>query len=254
MKVFARQVFPNPNEVMWAAAEKIERLVLAAVEKNGRATIVLSGGSTPKGLFQLLADPTHAFRERLPWAKMHFFWADERFVPVDDEQNNFRMANETLFRVVGVPEANIHRYRTELSSPEESAEDYQLQIEKFFETDRTQPPPRFDVVLLGMGADGHTASLFPGLRFLHSTEHWVKSFWVPHLSQHRLTLLPDIINEAQNILLLVTGAEKAEAVAMVLTDKPLNSALPVQKIQPTEGNLTWLLDEEAAKLALRESA
>ena len=254
MNVFSRQIYPNPEEVMWAAAEKIERLAVQALEKKGRVTLALSGGNTPRALYQLLADPRHGFRDRLPWQQMHFFWSDERYVPADDDQSNYKMARETLFAPAGVPPENVHRFRTELASPESTAEDYQEQLEKFFGTGREQPPPRFDIMLLGMGADGHTASLFPGLPLLHASEHWVKAFWVPQLRSHRISLLPDLINESENILLLVTGAEKAEAVAMVLTDEPRNAALPVQKIQPTEGNLLWLLDQAAASLVLRETA
>lgn len=254
MSECSRQIYPNADEVSWATAEKIERLLVQAVEKYGRATFALSGGRTPRSLFKLLSDSKHAFRGRIPWDKVHFFWGDERFVPPDHEQSNYRMAKEALFEPLGIAPGNIHRFKTELTSPEEAAEEYQQQLEKFFGTNRDQPPPRFDVMLLGMGPDGHTASLFPGLNLLHSSEHWVKSFWVPQMNSHRLSMLPDLINESRNILLVVTGEEKAEVVALVLTDEPRNHALPVQKIQPTEGSLVWILDEAAAKFVTRETA
>jgi 6-phosphogluconolactonase len=228
-----------------AATEMLSRAEDAAREK-GAFTIVLSGGSTPKGLYALLADDA-SWRARVPWEKTHFFWGDERHVPPDHPDSNYRMAYEVMLSKVPVPAANIHRIKSEYANAEQAAREYEHTLREFFHV----PPdhfPRFDLVLLGMGPDGHTASLFPGTAALQEQKSWVVANWVGKFSAERITMTAPALNNAACIVFLVSGEEKALPLKAVLEGRNEPEQLPAQLIQPRHGRLLWLVDQAAARL------
>lgn len=227
---------------MEAAAERIAGAARQAIASSGRFTWVLSGGSTPRRLYSLLASVR--FAERVDWPHVHFFWGDERCVPPDDAESNYRMARETLLDAVKPPSENVHRILGE-AEPSRAAASYEQVLRELFPARKDAAPPRFDLVLLGMGADGHTASLFPGTAPLLEKTRWVMASHVEELASWRVTLTPVVINAAAEIVFLVVGADKADRLKQVLQGKPDAEALPAQKIQPTRGELTWLVDADA---------
>jgi 6-phosphogluconolactonase len=237
------KVFPDIAAVAQNAAQRLATLAEEAVQARGVFTLALSGGSTPRALYSLLADdPT--FRTRLPWNSIHYFWGDERFVPPDHPDSNFGMASEVLLSRVPVPPQNIHRVHTELGDPEKTAEAYETELRKFFSTPEGQFP-RFDLILLGLGPDGHTASLFPNSPALNEQVKLVVANWVEKFLSYRITMTFPVLNNGATVMFLVTGPEKAEAVKSVIggaSDKPL----PAQLVRPTNGQLIWFLDQAAA--------
>ena len=239
-------VFADPATLARAAAEEVTRLLVAAVRANGRAAIALSGGSTPKVLYGLLADEP-AFRERLPWAQTHFFFGDERHVAPDDKDSNFRMASEAMFdKLVGVlPPENIHRVHAEMPDAYAAADTYSREISAFF----GEATPRFDLTLLGMGPEGHTASLFPGTTGLRETTPVAAAF-IEKLAAYRITFSPGTLKNSAVLLLLVAGKDKADTLATVLEGPSEPDKFPVQGINARDGDTLWLLDQAAAaKLA-----
>jgi 6-phosphogluconolactonase len=233
------KVLANPTGVAHDAAERLLELSETAIELNGRFSMALSGGSTPKGLYQLLASPD--FAPHVDWPSVDIFFADERCVPPDQLDSNYRMARETLLSKVPIPGDNVYRMHGEASDPNEAAKEYGLILkEKFGESGA------IDLALLGMGPDGHTASLFPGTAALNETKHRCVANLVPQLNAWRLTLTAPFINRASNVIVLVTGAEKAQRVAEVLEGEPDPQRLPIQLIHPDSGRMTWLLDAAAA--------
>jgi 6-phosphogluconolactonase len=219
--------------------------VQEALREKGTCTVVLAGGSTPRGLYSLLAGD-ESFRARVRWGKIDFFWGDERQVPPDHPESNFRMANEMLLSKVPVPADHVHRIRGEEPDARKAAEEYEEVLRSFF---RPKPGeiPELDFILLGMGADGHTASLFPGTEALKERRRLVVANWIPGLNAHRVTLTPPLLNNAKYVLFLVTGEEKAETLRKVLEEKT-NEPLPAGLIRPTQGRCLWLADRSAAKL------
>ncbi len=215
----------------------------AAVAARGRAAVALAGGRTPREAYARLAEPP--CREAVDWSRLEIFWGDERCVPPDHPDSNFRMAREVLLSRVPVPLANIHRLRGELEDPETAAREYEAVLRTTLRPlgDR---PPRLDLVLLGLGPDGHTASLFPGTAVLREARSWVRPAWVEQLQAWRLTLTLPVINAARHVLFLVTGADKAPVVQAVLEGPRDPGRLPAQLVAPTEGRVEWLLDREAA--------
>ena len=224
------EILRTPEDLARAAAELFVAKSGEAVAQRGFATIALSGGSTPKLLYQLLADPNEPFREQVPWSRIHFFWADERHVPPDHPESNYRMANEAMLAHVPVTRANVHRIMSENPNAEEAADQYEEVL-----------PPRLDLILLGLGTDGHTASIFPGSEVLHETKRLVVAPWVEKLKSYRITMTLPLINNAASVVFLVSGAEKAEIVKKVLQGP---KQYPAQEVRPVE--LRWLLDREAA--------
>ncbi len=207
-------------------------------------TISLSGGSTPKGLHALLAsDP--AVCDRLPWQRLHFFWGDERHVPPDHPQSNYRMAYDTLLSIAPVPAENIHRVPAEEPDAAEAAQKYEQELRAFFKLEAGQLP-RFDCILLGMGSDGHTASLFPATEALHETKRLVAANWVEKFKTYRITLTVPVLNRADLVIFLVSGAEKAEALKEVLQGDYRPDRFPAQLIRPEPGKLLWIVDKAAA--------
>lgn len=234
-------VFFEAAELMRFAAEKFVAVSKRAAEENGSFTVALSGGSTPRELYRLLS--SDEFRDRLDPSRTKFFFGDERYVPANDERSNFRMANETLLKPLGAPPDNVLRWKTELG-PEAAAADYRSLLEEVFGGEL----PRFDLILLGLGNDGHTASLFPGTDALRETELTAVSHFVEELGETRLTLTFPVINNAANVMFLVLGPEKALAARHVFEGDFYPDIFPAQLVVPANGALYRLLDTEAAEL------
>ena len=233
------EILADAGALATRAAELVLEASTRATSAGETFSIALSGGSTPKTLYQLLADPDQGFRQRFPWIRTQFFWTDERHVGPDDPESNYRMVHETMLSHVPVPPANIHRINGELKNAERAATGYEAELKKTLGSS-----PALDLVLLGMGADGHTASLFPGSDVLNETNLLVAAPWVDQLNSYRLTMTLPVLNNAQDVLLLVSGEEKAETLNRVLTGA--EHQYPVQAIQPNGGSITWLIDRAAA--------
>ena len=229
----------TPAALAQQAAEWITDYAESVLQQRDRFTIALSGGSTPKALHQLLARPP--LRDRIDWSRVHIFWGDERFVPLTDERNNARMAYDTLLSHVPVVEAHIHVMKTDLP-PEVSMAEYEQLLHQYFDGhDYT-----FDLVLLGMGDDGHTLSLFPGTAVVNEERTWTKAFFLTQQTMFRLTLTAPVVNRAAAVLFLVAGASKADALREVLHGAYQPDKYPAQRIKPGSGELIWFIDKAAA--------
>ncbi len=237
------RVFENPAELARQAADQIIEIARDAVTARGQFTIALSGGSTPKETYRILAEET-AYREMFPWAETHFFWGDERPVPPDHPDSCYLMAYEAMLSKVPVPEANIHRIKAELP-PETAAAGYASEMRACNALLKDEYP-RFDLILLGFGAEGHTASLFPGTKALAEQYRWVMPNWVGKLFSMRITLTAPAINEASYVLFLVTGKEKALAIKGTFEGPFEPEQMPAQLIKPQSGQLMYFLDQTAA--------
>ncbi|HUK47252.1 MAG TPA: 6-phosphogluconolactonase [Terriglobales bacterium] len=233
-------IFDSPQELFHAAAEKFCADGSEAIKKNGRFTVALSGGSTPRGLHQELVT---RFASKLPWDKVFFFWGDERHVPPDSSDSNYRMANETLLSKLPTPRENIFRILAELPDAREAARKYAETLEQFFHP-KPNEFPRFDFILLGMGPDGHTASLFPGTAGLQEKDEFVIANWVEKLNTFRITFTYPVLDSAEFVMMLVSGDEKAEMVRRALKDSAAN--LPCQRVRPENGEFAWYIDKGAA--------
>ena len=238
------RVYPTPDELARAAAQHFVERAAQAIEKRGRARIAISGGSTPKATFALLADPAESYGKEVQWENVELFWVDERTVGPDDPDSNYRMTNESLLSKVALDPAHIHRIEGELD-PEEAASKYESLIRREFRLEGAEVP-RFDVVWLGMGDDGHTASLFPGTEGIHERGRIVYANHVPQKDTWRITLTAPVINEALDVVFLIAGEDKAEPLERVLYGDYDPSQTPSQLIQPANGSLTFLLDQAAA--------
>ena len=236
-----------------AACDEFVRIANESIAQRGSFRVALSGGSTPVALYQRLA------KAKLDWSRVFFFFGDERNVPPDDEQSNFRLADEHLFEPLSIDPEKIFRWRTEVGAPDAVAEDYRTQIHVGWV--KGLPPQvtiedsvarsitndlRFDLIILGMGSDGHTASLFPGTMALQFTSEIAVANWIPQLDQWRFTLTFTAINNARNVMFLVSGTEKAPTLKAVLEEKSGPDPLPAQSVQPSEGELFWFVDRDAA--------
>jgi 6-phosphogluconolactonase len=237
------QVFANPEALTQAAAAEFVRQVNQAIQARGRFTIALSGGSTPKSLYALLA--TQPWRDQIAWNQVHLFWGDERHVSPSDSTSNFRMTQEQLLSYIPIPPGNVHRIKAESPDTQAVAAAYEQDLKQFFQLGEHQFP-RFDLVLLGMGANGHTASLFPGTAAVHEQTRLVVALWVEELSTDRITLTPPVINSALEIIFFVTGAGKAETLKAVLEGQYQPDRLPAQIVRPTQGKVIWMVDQAAA--------
>lgn len=227
------------------AAEKFVEMANEAIEKRGKFAVALAGGSTPKSLYKLLS--SEKFKAIIDWSKFFFFFGDERDVALDDNESNFRMAHENLFAPLEIHVNNIFPWLTGSETPEITAEIYQGEIKRFFNLGENEFP-RFDLILLGMGNDGHTASLFPFTKALHEKNKIAVENYVEKLNATRLTLTFPTINNARNIIFLVSGEEKAETLREILEGEFQAEKFPSQNVKPENGNLFWLLDENVAKL------
>lgn len=235
------RVFATAAELFRAAADEFIRAADAAVEERGRFCVVLSGGSTPRGLYSVLAGPPPV---PIAWDKVYFFLGDERNVPLDHADSNYRMAFESLLSKAPIPRENVFRVHTEGGDPREEATAYEQTIKHFFRLEPGQLPS-FDLVLLGMGPDGHTASLFPQSAALGETQHLVMANWVEKLETYRITMTLPLINQARCVMFLVSGQEKAPVLRQVLQGDRSES-LPAALVRPVQGRLLWLLDQGAA--------
>jgi 6-phosphogluconolactonase len=232
----------TPQELFAAAAEEVVRAASEAVAERGRFTIALSGGSTPKSLFNLLA--TNA-RTVLPWDRMFFFWGDERHVPPTDPDSNYKMAEETMLSKIPVPAGNVFRIAAENPDAAAAADTYEKTLQKFFALEPGQFP-RFDLILLGMGPDGHTASLFPGSAGLQEKSRLVIANWVEKFKTSRLTFTLPVLNAAACVTFLVSGTDKAPALHAVLEGDAPGEQYPSKLVRPVDGKLIWLIDRAAA--------
>ncbi|MGQ9627050.1 MAG: 6-phosphogluconolactonase [Anaerolineae bacterium] len=234
------KVYSDAESLARAAAEHFLTLAREAAKARGRFNVALSGGQTPRRLYEILAGPP--FRESIPWARVQIFWGDERCVPPTHPESNYRMAREALLDKIPIPQENIHRIQGELP-PDQAAAAYQMELEATLGVNG-----RLDLILLGMGADGHTASLFPGSEAIHERARWVVAQYVEKLRAWRITLTPAAINAAANVIFLVSGVGKAESLRQALAGPYQPCILPAQLISPVDGHLLWLADTEAAAL------
>jgi 6-phosphogluconolactonase len=234
------KIVPDSDALAHGAAQEFHRLSEAAVQERGRFSVALSGGNTPRAVYTLLASE----HKELPWDRIHIFFGDERHVPPDHPDSNFRMASESLLSKVPIPEKNIHRIRAELDA-DAAAEEYERELREFFHL--TDPDwPRFDLIFLGIGDDGHTASLFPGSQALAETSRRVTANWVEKFKTFRITLTFPALNHAAEVAFLVSGAGKAQILNQVL--RPGARKFPAQYVQPENGRLLWLVDQDAGSL------
>lgn len=244
----AIKTHPDANSLAHAAATHIMALAEAAIAAHDHFSIALSGGSTPRATYERLALYTRLGAQgevplTLDWGRVHVFWGDERCVPPDDAASNYRLAHDAWLEHTPIPPGNVHRIRGELD-PERAADEYEAELRAFF-----GPTPRFDLILLGLGEDGHTASLFPGTAALHETARWVVAHCVAGVPQPwRVTLTPPALNAAANVIFLVAGAGKAARLKQVLQGTLQPDVLPAQIVQPGVGRLLWLVDVAAASL------
>lgn len=234
-------VFQTAEALAQATAELIVKISMQAIEKRGRFVMSLSGGTTPEYLFTLLAKP--AFRDQIPWNKTYIFWGDERFLPSDSKLNNANSAKILLLDHIAIPLKNINPISVEIE-PDKAAKQYENVIKKFFKKDS----PRFDLILLGLGENGHTASLFPGSDVVFENKKLVSEVYVAEQQMYRITMTPALINQAYNIIFLVEGKRKAGILKAVLNDQYQPEKYPAQVINPEDGNLYWFVDKKAAAL------
>jgi len=237
-------VEPDAAALARRAAQYFVEMVDEAVGGRGRARIAISGGSTPKAAFELLGDPTEPWRGRMQWDRLELYWVDERCVPPDDQQSNYRMTREALLDRTPLRPEQIHRMEGELE-PEVAAARYESELRNSFRLEGAELP-RFDLVSLGMGPDGHTASLFPHTEGLHEMSRLVTANHVPQMDSWRITLTWPVINRACSVFFLISGADKAQILRDVLTGPRDVERLPSQLIRPASGILTLILDKSAA--------
>ena len=233
--------FPDDESLSRAAADIFLAEAKAAVQKKDGFTVALSGGSTPRRTYRILADSTH--RDQVEWEKVHVFWGDERCVPPGDPKSNERMARRALLDHVPVPPGQVHPMRCG-ESPEHAADQYERRLHARF----GPGPPAFDLVFLGLGENGHTASLFPGTSVLEEQKRWVAAVYLPEQDLYRLTLTAPIINMAGKIVFLVSGEGKAKVLKAVLEGPRNPCHLPAQLIKPADGELVWLVDHKAGQM------
>ena len=235
-------VFETPEQLALAAAERFVDYSNELRDMSERFSVALAGGNTPRQVYELLA--TERFKNRVEWSQVHLFFGDERCVPPEHPDSNYAMAYEALISRVPIPAKNVHRIPGE-SNPNEGALEYENELRAFF---AGLAWPRFDLVLLGMGEDGHTASLFPASAALKEMSRWVVATRNEQSRQERITLTVPVFNHARRIMVLVTGKKKAQRLKEVLRRQPGSEQLPVQAITPINGMLEWLVDADAASL------
>lgn len=234
-------VFENNNTLLTSLADFIVAQAADSIRAHGRFSFVLSGGSSPKKLYELLA--TDEYRNKIDWKSVYFFFGDERNVPATHADSNYLMARKAMFEPLNIPAAQVFRMNTDLE-PVAAAAEYEAKLNTFFKGNKVT----FDLVLLGLGDDAHTASLFPNTPVLRETEKMVASCFIPKVNMDRITLTAPCINQAHAVAFLVFGASKAEAIKHILHDERNTDNYPAQLIQPTEGQLHWYLDKPAAAL------
>jgi 6-phosphogluconolactonase len=237
-------VVPDAQALARRGAEHLVELIEEAHDARGHVRLAISGGSTPKVMFRLLADPTQGFRQHIPWEALEFFWVDERMVPPDHPDSNYRMTREALLDLVPMRPEQIHRIEGELD-PHQAADRYEFDLRRSFRLEGAEAP-RFDILALGMGDDGHTASLFPHTEAIHEMGRLVVANHVPQKDTWRVTLTWPVINHAREVFFLIGGAEKSSVLHEVLLGPGDVERLPSQLIWPASGILTMILDQAAA--------
>jgi 6-phosphogluconolactonase len=235
------KTYPDSKTLAIEAASHVVECARDAISNHGFFSLVLAGGFTPRATYEVLA--TVEFVQRIEWEKVHIFWGDERCVSPNHEDSNYRMAFEILLKHLPIPVKQIYRMKGEIE-PKEAAKEYENWLQSFF----GGRAPRFDLILLGLGDDGHTASLFPDTRAVSETKRLVLDNYVKKLSTWRLTMTPQLINQAINVAFLVSGEGKAAILRRVLAGRYTPEEIPAQIIRPEHGNMRWLLDAEAAAL------
>jgi 6-phosphogluconolactonase len=233
------QIHNNLESLSQAAAELFTVLSRQASTICGRFSVALSGGETPRRLYEILA--TSPYRERIRWEEVNVFWSDERCVPEDDPRNNARMARQSLLNLVPIPAENIHPIRYD-QSPQQAALQYEKELKEYFSTQN----PNFHLVLLGLGGNGHIASLFPHTAVLNEHKHWVSEVYIPELDMHRVTFTAPFINQASQVVFLVSGKDKAGVLEKVLEGPYQPHELPAQLIRPNGAQPIWLVDKAAS--------
>jgi len=240
------KIVADQQELSRVAAKHFVRLATEAVLEKGRFTVALSGGSTPQSLYQLLANENEPYRAQLSWENIHFFWGDERHVPPDHPDSNYRMANEAMLRKAPIPLENVHRIRSELTDARKAADEYEQTLCEFFNLVEGQYP-QFDLILLGMGLDGHTASIFPNSDVIKERVRLVVATWIENFESYRITLTPPVLQSAAAVNFLVSGADKAKVLREVLKGDYHPERLPAQLLRQTKANVLWLVDRSAAQ-------
>jgi 6-phosphogluconolactonase len=233
-------VFDTPEQLAVAAVERFVEYARLSADRLEHFSVVLAGGNTPRRVYELLA--TDPFRQSVQWSRIDLFFGDERCVPPTHHDSNYRMAFEALISKVPIPPANVHRIAGE-NNPSDSAQLYETELRTFFSASDW---PQFDLVLLGMGEDGHTASLFPGSDVLREKSRWVVATKSNNYEHDRVTLTVPVFNHAARVVFLVSGAGKAQRLAQVLQPQSELEPLPAQLIHPNAGSLEWLIDSAAA--------
>ncbi|MBI5075928.1 MAG: 6-phosphogluconolactonase [Nitrospirae bacterium] len=231
------RIVENPAELAAEGAKLFRDASEQAIAEQGRFSVALSGGSTPRQLFRHLGT---SYRKKIAWDRVHLFWSDERCLPRDHEQSNFRLAYDELISRIWIPGANVHRIKGELR-PLEASQYYEVDMKKHFVEDL----PAFDLILLGLGADGHTASLFPGSEILREKQRLALPVFSDTALHWRVTLTLPVLNSAKRVIFLVSGRSKAGIVGSLLSRKE-NREYPAAMVRPSDGNITWLLDRDAA--------
>jgi 6-phosphogluconolactonase len=238
------KIVSDLNELSISGAEEFSRCAREAINDHGRFFVALSGGSTPQGTYSLLAQQQNDPAKRLAWEKIHMFFGDERHVPPTHHDSNFRMANESLLSRIQIPQENIHRIEAELDATV-AASKYEDDLRKFFHTG--DPFPRFDLIMLGVGPCGHTASLFPDTTALGERSRWVVANCVPKFNSYRITFTFPVINHGSEVMFQVSGQDKSDILKEVFR-QDAKEDYPCQKVQPLTGRLLWIVDKAAAKL------
>ncbi len=241
-------IYPNIDILSHEAAQYIIRIATESITTHGRFTIALSGGTTPRKLYGLLG--SEPYRSQIDWTLVHIFWSDERCVPPNSEESNYHLAHEVLLSKISIPAVQVHRMPADMPDRNAASQEYENEMRRVFETDGI---PNFDLIQLGMGPEAHTASLFPHQAALHEQQRLVVPVSVPKPPPDRLTFTPPLLNAARNVLFLVAGSDKADALHAVLEGPYNPDEYPAQIVRPPDGEVTWMVDTAAAaKLQRRE--
>ncbi len=235
-------IYPDIDTLSQDAAQYIVGIANESIADRGRFTIALSGGNTPRKTYGLLG--SEPYSSQIDWKLVHIFWSDERCVPPDSPDSNYRMAHEELLSKISIPNLQVHRMPADMPDRDAAAQEYTDEMRRIFGTDDI---PDFDLIQLGMGPEGHTASLFPHQASLHETRRLVMPVSVPKPPPDRLTFTPPLLNAARNVLFLVTGEDKADALKAVLEGKYQPDEYPAQIVSPPNGEVEWIVDRDAAK-------
>ncbi len=234
------EIYNSTDELADGLAAWVCDLVHATLQKQEFFTLVLSGGETPKALFKKLA--SEHFIDKINWKRLHIFWGDERAVPSTDDRNNAKMASNFLLKEVDIPVAQIHKMRVDID-PVFSAKEYEKILHTYFDNTKQS----FDLVLLGVGEDGHTLSVFPGSAIVDKHDNWVEAVYNEKQKMYRITLTPDIVNKSSHVAFMVNGANKSKVLQAIVEGAYEPDVLPAQTIKPLNGELYWFLDKDAAK-------